>query len=292
MIWLTGSSGLLGREVVGLAAARGLPLLGPGQRVDVTDREAVLRFAGTHRPRWILNGAAYTDVDGAEREAIKATHVNAEAPAHLAEAAGEVGAVLVHVSTDYVFDGQKKAPYTEDDAPAPLGAYGRSKRAGEEVIRASGVPHVIVRTSWLHGPLGRSFVGTVLAKMQRGEPLRVVVDQQGRPTYAEDLAGVLLELTQADTGVFGTYHVAGRGGCTWFELALEVQRHARAMGLLVHDVPIEPVPASTLASTTLRPAYSVLSTDRIEAALGWHPRPWQDGVARHLGRVRPERGNR
>ena len=289
MIWLTGSTGLLGREVARLAAAAGRPLVGPERRVDVTDPQAVRSFARAHRPHCILNCAAHTRVDAAEGDEAAAMRVNADGPAYLAEAAGEVGAVLIHVSTDYVFDGRKAQPYTEDDVPAPLGAYGRSKLAGEDVVRASGVPHVIVRTSWLHGPLGRSFVGTVLGKLQRGESLRVVADQRGRPTYAEDLARVLLTLASSDAAFRGTYHAANRGACTWFDLAVEVRDQARARGLLASDVPIEPVASAAFPATAPRPACSVLATERIEAALGSRLPPWQDGVARHLDRVREGR---
>ncbi|MEZ6008556.1 MAG: dTDP-4-dehydrorhamnose reductase [Planctomycetota bacterium] len=286
MIWLTGSSGLLGREVLRLADACGRPLVGRERRVDIGDRQAVLAMARRHQPVCIVNCAAYTRVDAAETDEATAMRVNALGPMHLAEAALETGAVLVHVSTDYVFDGSREHPYTEEDPPAPLGVYGRSKLAGEEVIRASGAAHVIVRTSWLHGPLGRSFVGTVLGRMQRGESLRVVADQQGAPTYAEDLASVLLAIADAGPGVGGTFHAVNAGSCSWFELALEVQAQARSAGLLAKGVEVVPVATNRQAGAARRPAHSVLSTERLQASLGWKPPPWQDGVARHLARLR------
>lgn len=287
MIWLVGSRGLLGQEVRAQLARLALPNVATGSEVDITDEAAVARAAALHRPRWIVNCAAYTAVDRAESEGARAHAVNALGPLHLARAARSVGARLLHVSTDCVFSGQRSGPYPEDATPDPIGVYGRTKAAGEDFVREACPQHVIVRTAWLHGPSGRNFVATMLRLMAERPGLRVVDDQRGSPTYAADLAAALAACVARDLASFGTYHYTNEGDCTRHGFATEIQTQALACGLLTHAVPIEAIPASSYPTAAARPANSVLARDRIRAALSLTIPSWQDGLARHLRRRRP-----
>jgi dTDP-4-dehydrorhamnose reductase len=230
--------------------------------LDVRDPEAVRSAVAAARPEVVFNASAYNKVDGAESEAAEAFAVNALGPLHLARACGAVGARLVHVSTDYVFDGSSRRPWREDDRPAPLGVYGTSKLAGELLVSAAGPEHLIVRTS---GVLGRggsrgkggSFVERIVARARSGEPLRVVADQTLAPTYAPDLAAALVALVEA--GERGLWHVTGEDACTWHELAVAA---VAAAGL---SVAVAPLSSAELAAPARRPAYSVLDTTRYRA---------------------------
>jgi dTDP-4-dehydrorhamnose reductase len=194
-ILLTGAGGQLGRELMEQGPARGLEFLAPPHsRLDVTDRAAALAAVGAGGLDLAVNAAAYTAVDDAESHADLALAVNRDGPANLAAACARAGLPLIHLSTDYVFDGQGTRPYRETDPASPLGAYGRSKAAGEERVRKRLAEHLIVRTSWLYGVYGRNFVKTMLGLGRERAVLRVVNDQRGCPTYAADLAGVLIDV--------------------------------------------------------------------------------------------------
>jgi len=285
MIWLVGARGMLGTEVGTLLLARGLEHRATDVEIDITSEAAVTTFATAERPRWILNCAAYTAVDRAESEQELAQAVNAGGPRNLARAARACGARIVHVSTDYVFDGKGAGAYPEDAVTAPLGAYGRSKEAGERGVRAACPDHVILRTAWLHGPHGPNFVATMLRLMRERPELRVVDDQRGSPTYAADLAATLLDVVNAQDLAPGTYHYTNSGSCTWHAFAVEIQGQALARGLLERAVPVRPIPTTDYPTPAPRPTNSVLSTDRIRRALGITPPTWQDGLGRHLRRL-------
>jgi dTDP-4-dehydrorhamnose reductase len=259
---------------------------------DVSSADAVAWFASACRPDWIVNCAAYTAVDRAEAEEGRAYAVNALGALHLARAVDSCGGRLLHVSTDYVFDGAAAGPYSEDAPVRPIGAYGRSKAAGEAFVREACRRHFIVRTAWLHGPHGSNFVATMLRLMGQGRELRVVGDQRGCPTYASDLAAALLRFVESGTERFGTFHYTNQGECTWHDFAVEIREQAVARGLLRTSPPIERVPTSEYPTAARRPANSVLSSARIQDVLGLSIPAWQDGLQRHLERLeerRPER---
>ena len=240
--------------------------------LDVTDAAAVERCLAEARPEVVFNAAAWNAVDLAETRFAEALLVNAAGPAHLARSARACGARLVHVSTDYVFDGAATRPYGEDDPPRPLCLYGVSKLAGEQAVAASGDEHLVVRTSAVLGvgasrAKGGSFVERILARARAGQPLRVVADQVFSPTYAPDLADALVALAQR--GARGLLHVTNSGTCSWHELAVAALEQAAV------DVPVAPIPSAELHAPARRPAYSVLSGERL-AALGLPPlRPWR-----------------
>ena len=269
---VTGAAGMLGHEVVAVAtrlghevAAWDLP------ECDLTDAGATLDAIRRLNPRAVINCAAYTNVDGAEEDEPNATRINGDAAGNVARACAAAGARLVHVSTDYVFDGTKREPWVESDATNPLGAYGRSKLLGEDLVRAELADQAIVRTAWLFGPHGPNFVSTMLRLASERDEVSVVTDQVGSPTFAGHLAPALVDMAErADTGIF---HGSGAGSCSWYELTLEA---FDAAGV---NCRVLPTTAEKFARPAPRPAYSVLGSERE------HPitlPPWQQGVRAHL----------
>ena len=236
-------------------------------------------------PQLIVNAAAYTAVDRAESEVDAAVLVNATAVGALARAAHAAGAWLVHYSSDYVFDGSGTKAWSEQDRPAPLGVYGRSKLEGEELVRSSGCRHLLFRTSWVYSARGANFVKTMLRLARERDALRVVDDQIGAPTGAELLADLTAHACRralADASVAGTYHAAAAGETSWFDCARHAIAAARRHGaaLRVADAAIEPVPSSAYPQAARRPLNSRLDTTRLRTTFGLALPPWQAGVER------------
>jgi dTDP-4-dehydrorhamnose reductase len=281
-ILVTGAGGQLGRALLDAARPDGCAIEGMDRaRLDVTDRAAVRRAVLGGGYRVVINAAAYTAVDKAETDERAAFAANADAAAHVAGACAEAGIPLLHVSTDYVFDGGKRSPYVEDDPVAPLGVYGASKAEGEARVRALLPRHVILRTSWLYGAHGHNFVRTMLRLGRERSELRVVDDQRGTPTSAADLAAALLRIAVAVTADgerrWGTYHFSGAGATSWHGFAEEVFRlQAAATGRRPRVVPI---PTAEYPLPARRPANSVLDCGRVGRAFGLVARPWQDALA-------------
>jgi len=269
---ILGCRGMLGRALAAELAARGEPHVGVDlPEVDIADPASVARLMASESPEVLLNAAAWTDVDGAESNPDAAARANVTGPRVLAEAAAKAGALLVQLSTDYVFGGAGTEPYPEDAPPAPNGVYAETKLAGEEAVCASGARHLIVRTAWLYAPWGKNFARTILAAAREGRELRVVDDQRGSPTYAPDLARAILDLIESSA--CGIFHAVNSGQATWYDLAAE------EIGLAGLDVPLARVSTSEFPRPAPRPAYSVLSTARLEAALGQPMRPWREALA-------------
>jgi dTDP-4-dehydrorhamnose reductase len=274
-ILITGAGGMLGTDVVGAVAAAGHdPVAFRRAELDITDMTGVAAKLQALRPDAVINCAAYTDVDGAEADEAAATAVNGLAPGSLAAAAVALGARTIHVSTDYVFDGTKGEPYVESDHTAPLGAYGRSKLAGEIAIaRAASGAHTIVRSSWLFGAAGACFPKTILRLAAEREELKVVDDQIGCPTFTGHLASALVALAVGDP-VPGIVHVAGEGACSWYEFAREIVAAAGS------GCEVRPCTTAEFPRPAPRPAYSVLGTERGSEV----PRldSWRAGLAEFL----------
>ena len=281
---VTGAGGMLGGDVVTVADAQGHQVVAlDHDELDVTDPGRVERVITRERPGAVINCAAWTDVDGAEENEREAELVNGEGAHFVADAAKQAGAKVLYVSTDYVFDGTKKGPYTESDEPAPLNAYGRTKLAGERATALVTKRSFIVRSSWLFGPGGSNFVETMLRLGEGGGPVVVVHDQVGCPTYTGHLAVGLVRLIE--TEAYGVHHMAGGGSCSWYEFALEIFRQSGVV-------------ARVLATTTdmmqrpaTRPANSVLGSGR-ESPIQLPD--WQRGLADYLvrrehPRERPQR---
>lgn len=276
---VTGAAGLLGTEVVAAATRRGLAVQ-PATRadLDVTDAEGVRAALADHgdpgRPAAVVHCAAYTAVDGAEAEPELAARVNGEGSANVASAAAEAGVLLVHVSTDYVFDGEAHVPYAPDHPVAPRSVYGRTKLEGERAALASAPGALVVRTSWLYGSGGRNFVTAMLERGRAGAETRVVDDQRGRPTWARNTAEGILDLL--DRRARGIWHVADGGDATWLELAREAFR------LCGIDTPLGPVSTEAWGAPAPRPAYSVLDIRGTEALLGRTSMHWREALRRFL----------
>ena len=271
---VTGARGQLGRALERAVAREGHAFVGGDlPELDVTDRGAVLGWVARERPDAVLNCAAFTAVDAAESREAEALAVNGTAVGYLAEAADAARAVLVQVSTDYVFDGEADRAYREDNPVNPLSAYGRTKLAGElEAVRAG--RHLIVRTAWLFGE-GNNFVEAILRQVAAGrDELRVVEDQVGCPTYAEDLASALLVLVARN--VRGILHAVNAGATSWYGLACEIVRQRSA------PVRVTPVSTADMPRPARRPRRAVLDASRMQGLLGAALPPWQDALARYL----------
>lgn len=242
--------------------------------LDITDAAAVLEMASNTKAEFIINCAAYTNVDKAEDDEQTAHLINCTATANLAAAAKQVGATLIHVSTDYVFDGCGCTPYTEEAAVAPTGAYGRTKLAGEQAVTESGCKHIIIRTAWLYSPFGRNFVKTMRTLTAERELLQVVFDQVGSPTYAGDLADAILHIVEGGTReAYGTYHYSNEGVCSWYDFAKEICE----MSGNVCD--IRPCHSNEFPSKVARPHYSVLDKTKIKTTFGISIPHWKESLA-------------
>mgnify|MGYP000784697346 FL=1 len=275
-ILVTGANGQLGREMQRLSA------VSPNSytftdvaELDVTDAGAVRQAVAQTRAEVIVNCAAYTNVERAEEDGEAADRLNRGAAENLARAAEANGATLIHVSTDYVFDGTGHRPYTEDMATSPLGAYGRTKLAGEEAVKASGCRYLILRTAWLYSEYGNNFLKTMLRLTSERETLRVVFDQVGTPTYAGDLALAIFSLIEAGryAGNEGVYHFTDEGVCSWYDFAVEI---AAAAG---HDIcRIIPCHTSEYPTKATRPAYSVLDKTRFKETFQMDIPHWREAL--------------
>jgi dTDP-4-dehydrorhamnose reductase len=275
---VTGAGGMLGQAVVSAARQLGHDVRGATHaELDITDPVALHSAVAKRHPDAIVNCAGFTDVDGAETAPLVAFAINGRGPGNCGDAAKRVGASVVHVSTDYVFDGSKREPWVESDQVSPLGAYGRSKLTGERAVAASNPKHVIVRTAWLFGAGGKNFVDTMLALGAERDEVAVVTDQVGCPTWTGHLAAALVELTERPDQT-GIHHIAGSGSCSWNELAVEVFDRAGV------DCRVLPTTSAEFPRPAPRPAYSVLGSERPDPIV---LPPWQEGVREYLAsRVR------
>ena len=289
-VLVTGGDGQLGRNIMDVAVNsehtfiytfhRGEDREGM-VRLDITDREAVMKVMADYGIDVVINCAGYTDVEKAETEEDVAFKVNAEAVAVLAEAAKIKGATVIHFSSDYIFDGTATEPYGESAAASPLSAYGRSKLAGELALLASGAPSIILRTSWLYSRHGKNFVKTILQKSLERPSLRVVADQIGTPTYAGDLAGFILTLLEPGNLIkTGIYNYSNEGVCSWFDLASEACR------ISGRDCEVAPCKTGEYPVKAARPLYSVLDKTKVKATFGIDIPYWQDSLRHFLSTLR------
>lgn len=275
-----GAGGMTGWEIAHRAAAHGFDCTAVTRaEADISDASAVRAAVAHAEPDAVINAAAYTAVDRAEGDRDAAMRINAGGAGNVAIAAAEHGAAVVHISTDYVFDGRATTPYPPGHHPNPVGAYGESKLAGEEAVRAGSQRHVIVRTSWVFSHRGRNFVRTMLDRGRAGQPVRVVNDQFGRPTSAAHLADALLIAAARladDESVRGTYHFANAGVTTWYDFARAIFELSGTPAI------IEPITTAAFPTAAKRPAYSVLDTTSMQQTFGVKPRPWRDALRETL----------
>jgi dTDP-4-dehydrorhamnose reductase len=281
-----GKAGQLALALARLGQIAGRPVVCAGRpEMDLTRRGALAQALAVQEPALVINASAYTSVDKAESERGQAFAVNAEGVGALAKICAKQGVPLIHVSTDYVFDGRSRKPYREDAPIAPLGAYGASKAEGERLLRESHERHIIVRTAWVYSEHGANFLKTMLRLAAEREVVRVVNDQRGTPTYAGDLAWALATMAKAvlgaeTTAAWGTYHFTNAGETTWHGFAQETFRLAAARGLKVPR--LEPIATSEYPTPARRPAYSVLDTSKVRTVFGLDPPDWREALSRCL----------
>lgn len=273
-VLVTGADGMLGESLVKvLKDSHDVVSVGK-EYLDITDKDAVEKVLSSLTPEALINCAAYTNVDGCEYKKDIAFAVNAEGVKNLAETCCTRGIKLIHISTDYVFDGKKDGPYLEDDLVNPVNEYGRSKLKGEEYIRETLNDYLIVRSQWLHGKGGHNFVKTIIKLSKEKDSISIVNDQTGCPTYTDDLSRAIKTLMEK--GCKGTYHAANSGSCTWYEFALEVFSIAKM------DKKVIPIKTEESKRPAVRPANSVFDCGKLKRDVGFIFRPWQKALSERL----------
>lgn len=314
MIWVIGNKGMLGQEVVRQLESLHLPYVSTGHEVDVTNYESLSEFAKSietsayfpsklpheHRQiKWIINCAAYTNVEKAESDEEKARAVNYEGALNIARISRQIGAKLIHISTDFVFDGNKSEPYTEDCQKNPIGIYGLTKSEGEDAIMKEMTLYYIIRTSWLYGFDGKNFVYTMTKLMNENNTVKVVGDQKGKPTFAGDLASVIIKFIDKSENAkslfgknkapaYGIYNYSNEGETTWFEFANEIYKAGKKHGRIKNKCEITECSSEEYESSVKRPKYSVLSNEKIMKELKIKIPSWQQSLDKFMKNQRFE----
>ncbi len=280
-ILITGSKGQLGQELRNILEERhpGITVYVDRDELDISNSEATERFLRQGDFTHVVNCAAYTAVDRAEEEKLECASVNIDGISNIARIADELALKILHISTDYVFDGHSYRPYNESDKVNPLSQYGTTKRKGETALLALAPNSMIIRSSWLYSPYGNNFVKTILAKASENKPLRVVCDQIGTPTYAADLAEAIVTILFAQQWLPGILNFSNEGACSWYDFAVAI---TRAAGINCQVTPINSVEYPTPAT---RPFYSVLDKSRIKATYGISIPHWQESLERCIKRI-------
>lgn len=276
-ILLIGARGMLGGDLQPILSARHEVIGKDVHDLDITDPVQTEKEIRLLQPEVVINAAAFTDVDGCESQRELAFSVNAEGAGHVARSCRSAGSRLIHLSTDYVFDGTSRVPYTEESPPHPLNVYGESKLRGEQSIQETGGNHLILRTAWLYGRLGKNFVDTILRLASQQEELRVVDDQRGSPTFTRDLSRAIAQLLEKD--VRGILHVTNSGSCTWFEFAQKILEMKKPLNDRLRLIPIS---SGKLARPAPRPANSALDCSRFEKVTGSKMSPWEEALQAYL----------
>ncbi|BAY77147.1 dTDP-4-dehydrorhamnose reductase [Nostoc linckia NIES-25] len=283
-ILLIGSNGQVGQELQQILPSYGNTISVARPTVDLTEPDTLRSIIRSKQPQIIINAAAYTAVDKAESESEQAGAINATAPLILAEESQKLGAFLIHISTDYVFDGNGCCPYQETDATNPLSVYGKTKLAGEQAIRENCTHHLILRTAWVYGNFGKSnFVKTMLRLGAERPELRIVADQIGSPTWAKDIAAVITEIIpHLSLDIAGTYHYTNSGVASWYDFAIAIFEEAQQLGFPLKVENIVPITTPEYPTPARRPPYSVLACGKISALLGTHPPHWRQRLRQML----------
>ena len=295
-VLITGANGQLGRELVRLGQRVDFEVHSfSRQQLDITNKNQIEQIFPRISPSLVINAAAYTQVDRAENESDLAYAVNKNGPAYLARYCDDNHLKLIHISTDYVFDGTKGRPYQESDPIAPLGVYGQSKAQGETAIRSILPNHIIVRTSWLYAVYGNNFVKTILKLATEKTTLRVVADQFGSPTSAADLANAVLtiarKISASEKNYWGTYHYCCKGITTWHALAEKIIELAMPYAAL-RARHVEAITTAEWPTPAKRPPYSVLDCSRLKSRFGIEPEAWQQSLKHTIDRIFAESNHR
>lgn len=280
MVWLIGCKGMLGTEIARQLKNSNIDYIGTDIDVDITKLEVLEDFANKNpKIDWIINCSAYTAVDKAEDDKDFANLLNNIGPKNISSVAKKINAKMIHISTDYVFDGTGNIPYTEDKDVKPIGVYGQTKADGEKSVIDSGCEYYIFRTAWLYGYDGKNFVYTMLKLMESKQELSVVSDQKGTPTFAGDLANCVIKtITSKNQIPCGIYHCTDLGEITWYDFACEIYKQGKATGKLSGECKINPCSTDEFPTKAKRPAYSVLSKEKIQQTLGIALPMWNESL--------------
>jgi len=293
MIWLIGNKGMLGNDVEKLLKERGLTYWATDKEVDIGDYKALEKFGKDKKIKWIINCSGYTKVDKAEEEIDEAFRINQDGVRNIALFSAKRQIRLIHISTDYVFDGWQKrtAAYSEDDKTNPINIYGKSKLAGEEEIKKILEKYFIIRTAWLCGLQGNNFVYTMLRLFKERDLVKVVEDQWGSPTYTVDLAGAILKIIENDLVSYGIYHFTNEGMTSWYEFARVIYKKAKRLGLIEDNkkVVIQPIKTEDYPTPARRPRYSVLSKEKIKKEFDLKIRNWDEALEDFLISLKEEK---
>jgi dTDP-4-dehydrorhamnose reductase len=278
---VTGATGQLGFEVARAFARSGHEVSAPArQQLDFLDPPGVAAGAREYQADWVINCAAYTQVDQAESEPERASTINRDSAGQLAAAVAGYGGRMLHVSTDFIFDGSQRRPYRETDQPNPLGVYGRSKLAGEQAVLAALPTATVLRTAWVYGAHGHNFVKTMLRVAAEGKPLRVVDDQLGSPTWTTDIVSAITALVEKNAD--GVFHYTNAGETSWCGFAAAILDEAARAGFDIKTDTVTPIPTTEYPTPATRPAYSVLDTEKIQSCLSLPIPPWRDSLKNML----------
>jgi dTDP-4-dehydrorhamnose reductase len=291
-ILITGSGGMLGRDLCEILGKEhkvaGVDAVEPDTqypvpdifyKADISEPDRIKEVFEKEKPELVIHAAAWTDVDGCELDPEKADRVNAAGTEILAKASEKLGIPLIYISTDFVFDGKKNAPYLEEDPCSPINVYGNSKFEGEQNVIKNLSRYAILRTSWLYGRGGKNFVDTIISKASISPEIKVVNDQTGGPTYTRDLArGIQLFIDKKAFNGKDIYHVCNTGRCTWYEFALKIKENARGM----ENSAIQPISSSALARPAARPGFSVLDTGKFQKCTGTELRKWDEALYEYI----------
>ena len=282
-ILITGAQGQVGKELVSIANQRGFDVIAAGQtELDITQLKNIKSYFEVHQPDLVINAAAYTAVNKAEEEQDITYAINRDGTANLAAVSKEKNIPLLHISTDYVFDGTKSEAYSENDAVSPLGIYGISKWQGEETIRQTLPEHIILRVAWVFGAQGNNFVKTMLRLAKDRDELSVVADQFGRPSPAKDIAKTLIILAEQyqkeKTLEWGTYHYCGDEKVSWCGFAKEILKQAKEQGLIEKDIKVNAISTAEYQDPTIRPANSILDCEKIKNTFGIEMPSWKESL--------------
>ena len=287
MIWVIGCNGMLGTQLCKCLKDADIEYTGTDRNADITDISSLEAFVQDKKIDFIINCAAYTAVDKAESDEALARKLNSDGPRNIAKVAKKIGATLIHISTDYVFDGTGDTPRTEDMAIAPIGVYGKTKAEGEDSVKSNCDKYYVLRTAWLYGYAGKNFVYTMIKAMNTHPAVKVVCDQRGTPTWTGTLADVILRIVNKaqslDAIPYGIYHVTDEGETTWHAFTVEIKKQALTKGWLTNpDCTVNSCTTQEYPTPAKRPAYSVLSKAKIQKALGFTLPQWQESLSKFL----------
>ena len=282
MIWIIGNKGMLGQDVSHYCNKVGLPYIGSDSEVSILSPATLREFVERNSPSWIVNCSGYTAVDKAETEKELAYALNRDGVLNISTIAKQFDIPLIHMSTDYVFDGDSETPLSESSTTCPVSIYGKSKLAGEEAIRDIVESHFIIRTAWLYGEYGPNFVSTMLKLMNERDSIKVVHDQHGSPTWTVELVKLIMKIIMSESQSYGTYHFSGEGHCTWYDFANMIYQFGRELGILHSHCKVMPCSSDEYPTAAQRPKYSLMSKKKVKEVFSLDIPNWKISLKSYM----------